>query len=325
MRAAWYERNGEARDVLIVGERPDPVPAAGEVRVRVYASGVNPSDVKGRRRRPLGAPWIIPHSDGAGVIDAVGDGVPGCRVGERVWLWNGQWRRAFGTAAEWICLPSPQVVTLPDEAEFDVGACIGIPVLTALQSLRLAGDISGRTILVVGAGSVVGYYVTQIAVQRGAQVIGTAGSPERATLAGSAGASHIIDYRAEPVAERVREITGGQGVDAVVDMDFLSTARLIGQGVLRPHGRLVSYGSNQTTEIPIDFRAMLWDSLVIACFLVYDLRPEDRASGIDQANDLLRRRALMHQPAAEFALEDVALAHEAVEDRRRAGVVLVRP
>lgn len=325
MRAAWYERNGEAKDVLVVGERPDPVPAAGEVRVRVAVSAVNPSDVKSRGRRPPAFARIVPHSDGAGVIDAVGDGVPSWRLGERVWLWNGQWQRADGTAAECICLPSQQAVALPDEAGFDDGACIGIPVLTALQALRLAGDVSGRTILVTGAGSVVGHYVTQIAAQRGARVVGTAGSPERAALAREAGASHVVDYRREPVAERVRELTGGRGADVVIDMDFHSTARLIGEGVLRPHGRLVSYGSNQTAEIPVDFRAMLWGSLTLACFLVYDLQPEDRAAVVEQAGDLLRRRALTHRVAQVFALEDIALAHEAVEQGRRIGVVLVRP
>ncbi len=325
MRAAWYERNGDAKDVLIVGERPDPTPAAGEVRVRVHVSAVNPSDVKSRARRPLAFPSIIPHSDGAGVIDAVGVGVPPERMGERVWLWNGQWQRACGTAAERICLPSSQAVRLPHEADPDDGACIGIPVLTALQALRLAGDVSGRTILVIGSGSVVGNYVTQIATQRGAQVIGTAGSPERADHARAAGASHVIDYRTDPVAERVRECTDGRGVDTVIDMDFQSTARLVGQGVLRPHGWLVSYGSNQTTEIPIDFRAMLWDSLTIACFLIYDLSPEDRAVVVAEANDLLQRRALTHRTAASFSLDDVASAHEAVEKGRRLGVVLVRP
>lgn len=325
MKAAWYERNGAAGDVLIVGERPDPVPAPGEVRVRVSVSAVNPSDVKSRQRRPPAFASIIPHSDGAGVIDAVGDGVPAARVGERVWLWNGQWQRPCGTAAERICLPAEQAVTLPGAASVEEGACIGIPVLTALQAVRLAGDIEGRTLLVIGAGSVVGNYVTQIAAQRGARVIGTAGSPQRAAHARAAGAAEIVDYRAEPVADRVRALTNGRGVDAVIDMDFESTAALVGQGVLRPHGSLVSYGSNQTGEIAIDYRAMLWDSLRIVCFLVYELKPGDRAAVIAEAGDLLRRRALTHRIAAEFSLADIAPAHELVEAGRRTGVVLVRP
>jgi NADPH2:quinone reductase len=325
MRAAWYEQNGAASHVLCVGERPDPVPARGEVRVRVSFSAVNPSDVKSRLRRPLDFPRIIPHSDGAGVIDAVGDGVPNSLIGARVWLWNGQWKRPCGTAAEWICLPSRQAVALPESASLEDGACIGIPVLTALQALRLAGNLKGRTLLVIGAGSVVGHYVTQIAVQRGARVIGTVGSPERAAHAHEAGADQLIDYRADPVADRVRELTDGRGVDAVIDMDFQSTAPLIGQGVLRPHGRIVSYGSNQTAETAVDFRAMLWGSLSIQCFLVYELQPADRAAVIAEANELLQRRALMHRIAHTFALESVAQAHEAVEEGRRIGVVLIKP
>src|SRR6187402_1943619 len=129
MKAAWYERNGAAREVLTVGELEDPVPREGEVCVQVKASGVNPSDVKGRSNRPPIAPRITPHSDGAGVITSVGPGVPESRIGERVWLWNGQWKRAAGTAAEYIALPAEQAVELPDTTSFEEGACLGIPAL----------------------------------------------------------------------------------------------------------------------------------------------------------------------------------------------------
>lgn len=325
MRAAWYEGNGKASDVLNVGERPDPLPAAGEVRVRIEVSAVNPSDVKARAHRALGFPSIIPHSDGAGVVDEVGAGVPKSRLGERVWIWNGQWKRPFGTAAEWICLPSAQAVRLPDTADFEAGACVGIPILTALQALRLAGEVGGRTLLVTGGGSVVGHYVTQIAVRRGAMVIATAGSRDRAAHARAAGALHTIDYRNERIAERVAEFTRGRGVDAIIDMDFISTAPLMGQGVLCPHGRLVSYGSNPTAEIPVDFRSMLWNSLSIASFLVYDLQATDREVVLAQADELLVPGALAHRIEAIFPLERIASAHEAVEDGRRTGVILVRP
>lgn len=325
MRAAWYERNGEARDVLTVGELPDPQPAAGEVRVRVHASGVNPSDVKSRRGRPLDWPRIIPHSDGAGVIDAVGSGVPASRIGQRVWLWNSQWDRPDGTAAQWLCLPAQQAVQLPDETSFDIGACIGIPVLTALRAIRLAGDLDGRTVLVTGAGSVVGNYVTQLAVQRGATVIGTAGSPARVAIAREAGAAHIIDYRSEPVAERVRELTDGHGAEVAIDMDFQSSSRWIGQGLMRTHGRFVCYGSNDTGEIPVPVRSLLWGSLNLSFFLVYVLQDAERASLNHEIDALLRSQALKHRFADDYALDDIVQAHEAVEAGRRVGVVLVRP
>ena len=144
MKAAWYQRNGAARDVLTVDDMETPEPGPGEVRVKIAVSGVNPSDVKSRRGRPLSWPRIIPHSDGAGLIDAVGEGVGHASVGERVWLWNGQWKRAFGTAAEYCVLAAEQAVQLPDRVEFAAGACLGIPALTALQAVRLHGTSLAR-------------------------------------------------------------------------------------------------------------------------------------------------------------------------------------
>src|SRR6266545_368549 len=187
MRAAWYSKNGEARDVLVVGELPTPMPGPGEVRVKLATSGINQSDVKSRSGRPLGSERIVPHSDGGGIIDAVGDGVSSRRIGERVWIWNGQWQRAMGTAAEYIVLPEKQAVMRPDSTDFAVAACIGIPAMTALQAVRLLGDIAGKTVLVIGASSAVGHYVAQVAVIRGAKVIGTVGSVDKAKHAHAAG------------------------------------------------------------------------------------------------------------------------------------------
>ena len=163
MKAAWYRRNGSAQEVLEVGDLPTPVPAAGEVRVKLATSGVNPSDVKSRVARPLNAPLIIPHSDGAGVIDAVGEGVSPARIGERVWVWNGQWERPWGTACEYICLAQQQAVSLPANTDEAVAACFGIPVLTAIQAIRLAPALRGKTVLVTGAASGVGHYAVQLA------------------------------------------------------------------------------------------------------------------------------------------------------------------
>ena len=187
MRAAWYTKNGEARDVMMVGEWPTPTPAAGEVLVRLATSGVNPSDVKSRRTRTVTKP-VIPHSDGAGVIEAVRLGVPTARVGERVWVWNGQWNRPYGTAAEAIALPSAQAVALPNNTDFAAGACFGIPLLTALQAVHLAGDIRGKQVLVTGASSAVGHYITQLVTLAGGHVIGTVGSDTKAAHARAGGA-----------------------------------------------------------------------------------------------------------------------------------------
>ena len=312
MKAAWYEKNGAARDVLVVGEMPTPEPGPGEVRVKLATSGVNPSDVKSRRGRPMVAPRIVPHSDGAGVIDKVGPGVAEQREGERVWTWNGQWKRAMGTAAEYIVLPAAQAVRLPETTDFDAGACFGIPALTALQGLHLAEAGPGRTILITGAASGVGHYAVQMAKAAGATVIGTA-SAQRRAHALSAGADAVIDYKSEDVAARVKELTAGRGADAILDLDLASTAPLLPQGVLAPFGRLVCYGSNQPTDIPISFTAMLWGSLTLQMYLVYELRDEERAAAIASLNAMLLGNGLVHTIGARFPLDRIAEAHEAVE------------
>lgn len=323
MKVAWYKRNGDAREVLYLDEWPDPQPAAGEVRVRVATSGVNPSDVKSRRGRTPAWERIVPHSDGAGVIDAVGAGVPEARVGERVWIWNGQWQRPLGTAAEYIVLPAAQAVLLPDGVSFEAGACFGIPALTALQALRIAGDVAGRDVLVTGAGNAVGHYVTQLATRKGARVIATAGHPMRQSHAWSAGAHEVLDYKHGGVAEQIRALTKGQGVDVIIDMDLFGTAGLLAQGALKSHGHLVCYGSNQPLQVPLDFRSLLWGSLNLSFFLVYDLLPRDREATIAELEALLRAGCLQHAVGARFPLAQIADAHEAVEKGSVVGNVVL--
>ena len=238
MKAAWYTQNGEAQDVMLVGELSTPSPQPGEVLVRLATSGVNPSDVKSRRARPVNDPLIVPHSDGAGVIEAVGAGVPAARVGERVWIWNGQWQRPLGTCAEYIALPAAQAVALPEGVDFAAGACMGIPGLTAVQAVilaeRLAGDLRGQTVLVTGASSAVGHYITQMVTLAGGRVIGTVGSEVKAAHARTAGMQEAIFYKTESVPERVKALTNGRGADVIIDMDFSTTARWAAEGALAP-------------------------------------------------------------------------------------------
>lgn len=322
MKAAWYEKNGAARDVLVVGKTETPDPAAGEVLVRLATSGVNPSDVKSRLRRPLEGPRIIPHSDGAGVIEAVGKGVCAERVGERVWIWNGQWKRPHGTAAQFIALPQEQAVPLPDGIDYATGACLGIPALTALQAVNHLGDVNGKTLLVTAAAASVGHYAVQIAKLRGARVIGTA-SPVRQMHARAAGVDELIDYLHEDTGERIRSLTGGNGVDGIIDMDFSSTAGLIKKGALAPHGTMVCYGSNVSDEIPVFFPALLWSSLTLRFFLVYELTATERQAALNELTELLKTNALKHSIGATFGLDDIAAAHEAVESGRITGNVVV--
>jgi len=313
MLAAWYETNGAAAEVLQVGEVEKPEPQRGEVRVKVHCSGINPSDVKARRRPPAW-PKVIPHSDGAGIIDAVGEGVSQSRVGERVWLWNAQWQRAFGTAAEFVALPSEQAVLLSDDVSFEAGACIGIPLLTAWHALSFLGDISGCTLLVTGASSSVGYYVTQIASKvKGAKVIGTVGSQLKADYAKLAGAEHTIDYKNDDVAARLLELTGGKGVDHVIDMDFSTTAPLAATGCIANHATIVSYGSNVVAEVGLPFREFMFRCLSLRQFAIYEITQAQRVDVIRGVSELLANGVLEHSIAKSFSLNDIVSAHEAVE------------
>ena len=321
MRAAWYLKNGEAKDVMLLGDLPKPQAAAGEVLVRLATSGVNPSDVKSRRARPL-TEMIVPHSDGAGVIEAVGAGVPGSRIGERVWIWNGQWGRAMGTAAQYIALPSAQAVLLPEQVDFAAGACFGIPALTALQAVHLAGELKDQQVLVTGASSAVGHYVTQLVTLAGGQVIGTVGSPAKARHAQAAGMKEAIFYKTESVADRVKALTAGRGVPVIIDMDFSSTGKLLAEGVLAPHGRVICFGSN-APDTTLNFRALLFPSLSLKFFLVYDLTPADRQTAQARLNELLQTQQLQHAISRRFALADIVAAHEAVEAGQDIGNVVV--
>lgn len=323
MKAAWYEKNGEARDVLIVGDVHTPQPGPGEVRVKIMVSGVNPSDFKSRRTRPLNADRIIPHSDAGGVIDAVGEGVPHERIGQRVWVWNGQWQRPFGTCAQYIAIPSDLAVDLPANCDYDAAACMGIPGLTAFEAVRRLGDISGKTILVIGAASSVSHYAVQMAVLKGARVIGTVGSEAKAAHARAAGATDTINYKTENVAERVKALTGGRGVDGIIDMDFSTTIDLIRKGALAPHGTLSCFGSNSHDEPQVPFRLMLTTSLNMHFFLIYDLTASERAYAVKELNALLASGRLKHAIAARFSLDQIVAAHESVEQGRYMGNVVI--
>jgi NADPH2:quinone reductase len=323
MRAAYYEKNGSARDVLVVGEVQTPQPGPGEVRVKLAVSGVNPSDVKSRAglTRKIAFPRVIPHSDGAGTVDAVGDGVARARVGERVWLWNGQWRRPFGTCAEHIVVPQMQAVPLPAHTSFEEGACLGIPALTACHAATLSGAGGNTTILVSGGAGAVGQYAIQFAKARGATVIATVSSEEKAKLAREAGADHAIDYRREKVGERVMALTGKRGVDALIELDLTANARLI-PDVLRPRGSVIVYGTGAEATLPAFF--CLVNSIRLQFFLVYELAPQEREAAIAEIARMLEARRLHNRVGPVFPLAEIAAAHEAVESGKTVGNVLVR-
>jgi NADPH2:quinone reductase len=325
MQAAFYESTGTAREVLQVGSLERPEPGPGEVRVRVACSGVNPSDVKtraGLRNKTLPFPRIVPHSDGAGVVEAVGEGVTSLRAGDRVWLWNAAWKRAWGTAAEYVVLPAQQAASLPEATSFAAGACLGIPALTAYHAAAVDGGVAGKTVLVAGGAGAVGHYAVQCARMLGArQVLATVSSPAKAELALQAGADAAIDYRGGDVVARIRAATGGLGVDRVIEVDIAANAALDLQ-VIKQGGDLVVYGSG-AGEFQLSFFPLIVQHVRLRFFIVYELNPADRAQAVGHLGAWLRRGQLQHNVAAQFPLAQIAQAHELVESGLAMGNVVI--
>lgn len=326
MLAAFYDRVGPAREVITVGELPTPSPGRGEVRVALTCSGVNPSDVKTRggvRSRTLPFLRIVPHSDGAGVIDAVGDGVPQTRVGERVWVWNAAWGRPYGTAAEYVVLPQAQAVPLPAHAGFDAGACLGIPALTACHAIDCNGGVAGKALLVQGGAGAVGHYAIQFAKLAGARlIITTVSSTAKAALARAAGADAVLNYKADDVARRCVELTDGIGVDRIVELDIAANLQADLAALRKHDGEITVYGSS-AAEIAVPFFPAIIANLRLQFFIVYNLSEADRARALGEVSRRLAERQLQHNVAARFPLARIAEAHELVESGRAVGNVVI--
>ncbi|MEQ1773108.1 MAG: NADPH:quinone reductase [Burkholderiales bacterium] len=320
MRAVWYEKNGPAAEVMIVGDLPDVEPAAGEVRVRLHTSAVNPSDVKGRGgSRPIRWPKLIPNSDGAGVIDKIGAGV-NRRIGERVWIFNGQWDRPFGTSAETITLPAALAVPLPDHVTFEQGACLGIPVMTAHRALFADGPIQGQTVLVTGGAGVVGHYAIQLAKWAGARVVTTVSSEAKAAHARAAGADVVINYRNEDVAARIKAEVGG--VDRIVEVELGKNLPISAQ-VLNDNGVIACYASMGIPRPLYPYPELSWRNPVLRQVFVYTMPDAAKA----QAHADIARWLAETQPifaiAHRFPLADVVQAHQAVERGEKIGHVIL--
>ncbi len=323
MKAAYYSTKGPARDVLIYGEQPDPVAQAGEVLVRIAHSGVNPSDVKNRlglTSPAMDFQRVIPHSDGAGVIEAVGDGVSAQLVGQRVWTINGQWQRPFGTAAELIAIAESQVAPLPENLSTETGASLGIPLLTAWYAVHACGGLLGKTVLVYGATGAVGGYATQLAARSGARVIGVAGSTERCQLASRLGAEWVINRNDQDVVASVRELTCGKGADAIIEVDAAANVGKYGE-LLKFGGDVIVYGSGAGV-IEVPFRSMIVGFANLRFFIVYKLPLAVRQAAIDVLTPLLERGALQHPQVEVFPLSEIAKAHERVEAGANAKIIV---
>jgi len=322
MRAAWYEKQGPARDVLNVGEMPDPVPAAGEVRIRIATSGINPGDIKKRQDAfgfGMGYPRVIPHSDGAGRIDQLGTGIASEWLGRSVWCFGAQSYRPFGTAAEFTVVPLEKVVPLPKNVTMDQGACLGIPGITAHRAVHVAGSVSGKNVLVQGAGGTVGLCAVQLARRAGALVIGTVRSSAEEETARNAGAHEVVrnDQGARPLVTAL----ASKGIDHIVEVAFGANIETDLE-LLRTGGSIASYATDiGNPKIP--FWPMVFKNIRLF-FLGSDDFPADvKTLAAHDMNAALEAGWSGFEIAERIPLAEIARAHELVERPVRRGRVIV--
>jgi NADPH2:quinone reductase len=326
MKAAWYEKQGAARDVLVLGETLDPEPGPEEIRIRVTASGINPGDVKKRQDAfGYGMPYprIIPHSDGAGTIDRVGPGMSATRIGERVWCYGAQSYRPFGTAAEFVVLPSMQAVALPDGVAFEQGACLGIPGITAHRAVHVAGPVAGRLVLVQGGAGSVGVCAVQLARRAGAHVVATVRSGEDEAVASRAGAQQVIRTGGVPTGEVVGQIRAiaAEGVAHIVEVAFDANIET-DAAVLAQGGSLAAYATGQPSP-PVPFWPLVFKNIRVFFLGSDDFPAEAKAAAARDLNAALKAKWPGFETIQRFALSEIAEAHEYVESRKVRGRVVV--
>ena len=325
MRACWFDAFGAAHDVLQQGDWPTPEPGPGEVLVQLHTTGVNPSDVKKRAGAfpdLLEAGSVIPHSDGAGRVTAVGEDVPPSRVGERVFVYQAQYRRQLGTAAEYVALDSVRAPVLPDNASFKVGACIGIPIMTAHRCVFADGPVVDQLILVTGGAGRVGYYAVQWAHRAGARVIATASNERDAAVCREAGAEAIVNHREPEWGQAVLDLTGGQQVDRVIDVEFGANLPELLQFV-RIGATIATYSSAVVPEPTLPFRTMMFMDLTVRMIIVYAMPEESKAQAVADTQIALKEGGLQHRVAETLPFDQMARAHEIIEEGSARGCVVV--
>lgn len=330
MRAATYRRTGPAAEVLDVTTLPDPSPGPGEVLVAVQASGINPADVKRRAGwggMAMGHDLIVPHCDGAGLIVKVGPGVNPARIGERVWIYNAQGGygtqgRAFGTAADLIAIDAAQAVPLPDALGMAQGACLGVPAMTAHRCVFADGPIAGQTVLVQGGAGAVGHLAVQMARLGGARVIATVGHHAGATHARAAGADAVIHRRSEDVAARVMDLTGGVGVDRIIEVDFAANLAT-DAAVIAPNGWIASYSCSSDPQPVLPYYAFASKGANLRFVQGFNLPAAARTEAI--AFVAAHAARLDVAVGASFPLDQIAAAHQRVEQGGIGNVVVTLP
>jgi NADPH2:quinone reductase len=314
MQAAYFETFGAARDVLKRGRVDIRAPQAGAVRVRLHASGINPYDVKYRAGRYGGevpSRCVVPHTDGAGIVEAVGAGLDPSLIGTRVWIWGAAQDDRAGTAAETVTVPLAHAPSLPADLSLDEGACLGIPYLTAYQNVLRDGAVRNHTILVSGGGGAVGFLAIQIARLSGATVIATAGTAATIAHAKAGGADAVIDYRRDNVPERVRALTDGAGVDRLVEVEFGANIGMFTR-IMRPGGIVSSYGSAAAMTPLVDFAALQAHGMTLHFHSVHRMDARLRAEAIAALPRFVADGMRM-PPTRSFDFVEIVAAHEAVE------------
>jgi NADPH2:quinone reductase len=326
MKGVYYERKGPARQVLVLGDLPDPQPGPGEVRVKVAVSGVNPTDTKlrsgwdGSTEMPF--PRIVPHQDGAGVIDRVGPGVPPSRAGERVWIWEAQRGRAFGSCAQYVCIPADNAVPLPEGTSFETGACLGIAGMTAHRCLFQDGGIQGQTVLVAGGAGAVGQAAIQLAKWAGARVVATVSRAEQEKVAREAGADFVVDRKKGDPAGAIKAFAR-DGIDRVVEVAFEANLDL-NRAVLKPNGVISTYSSGPSDSAPrIPFGPVMRQGITVHFILVYVMSREAHQHAARDVNAALEAGRYRPHVARTFVLAETAAAHEAQESGSAVGKLLV--
>ena len=325
MKACWFDSFGAALDVLQQGDWPTPEPGPGEVLVQLHTTGVNPADVKKRAGGfpdLLAAGPVIPHSDGAGVITAVGEGVSPSRVDERVFVYQAQYGRQLGTAAETVALDSTRAPVLPDAASFKVGACIGIPIMTAHRCVFADGPVPGQLILVTGGAGRVGHYAIQWAHRAGARVIATASNEADATACREAGAEAVVNHREPRWGKAVLDLTGGQKIDRVIEVEFGANLPELLQCV-RIGASIATYSSTVVPEPTLPFRTMMFMDLTVRMVIVYAMPEEAKAQAVADTRAALTEGGLQHRIAQTLPFEQMAKAHEVIEEGSVRGCVVV--
>ena len=324
MQAAWYEAIGSAEDVLHVGEIDDPSPMEGEVLIEIKASGINPSDVKTRAgaRGELQFPRIIPHSDGGGMIVEVGKGVSEDRIGERVWIWNGAFGRAYGTCAEQMALSSSQAVAMSEDVSFETAACLGIPASTAYYGVFSDGSVENQTILITGGAGAVGYLGIQLAKWSGAKVISTVSGNDKATVAKAAGADLVVNYKTDDVIEAVNDFTKGHGVDRILEVEFGGNLS-VSEHVIKNNGVIAAYGSVAEANPALPFYNLMFKGVKLNTYLIYIVPENDRVNINKGITSALSDNALTPIIAESCNLSEIINAHQSLEEGSVIGNVVI--